>query len=594
MWQLIINGPGYFDTAYDLAEGVTQVGRADENDIVLSGDLVSRKHCRLHVKAAAVVFEDLGSRNGTRLNGETVVGSVELKPGDVVGIGDNALALKRLRNAEALDTEMVDTAAGGRVKRFGRGVDIDEAVMMARDIKDSSSVLRALDNFAPFDLPAPPIADELEAQARASETDESEAGNTSENPIEESANRVAVQSLVLLYRVAECLARAPTLQAFLDETCDLVMKRVKATTGVVLLKHDSGVMVPAAVRHEQKLARGEVPVSDAILDAALKKGQAIAVANVHDDKRFAARESVVLYGIDQVLCIPFGQVGTAQGASARPPFAGVLYLNRTHADAEAVETLLDVCTAITQLLESGMQKFHGQPAQGKGDRLRQAFDRLYAPDTSEKRTAEARAAGKVSQVTEVAATVLHAELNGLSAMAARLPAEKLADLLTEWQRISTQLVMSFEGAIDQVNGDSFRAVFGFPAARGDDAIRAVRAAMALKNEWDKVMLKRAGNSKERFPLRIGLTTGRVVTGAIGTENRVDSVLLGEAVTLTQWLAAAAEPSQVLITGKTLAHVGARFDVTPLGERPLGPQKVKTALFEVLDEDSDSGTLSGIR
>jgi class 3 adenylate cyclase len=108
------------------------------------------------------------------------------------------------------------------------------------------------------------------------------------------------------------------------------------------------------------------------------------------------------------------------------------------------------------------------------------------------------------------------------------------------------------------------------------------------------MLKRAGNSKERFPLRIGLTTGRVVTGAIGTENRVDSVLLGEAVTLTQWLAAAAEPSQVLITGKTLAHVGARFDVTPLGERPLGPQKVKTALFEVLDEDSDSGTLSGIR
>ena len=51
MWQLIINGPGYFDTAYDLPEGVTTLGRADENDIVLSGDLVSRKHARIHVKA---------------------------------------------------------------------------------------------------------------------------------------------------------------------------------------------------------------------------------------------------------------------------------------------------------------------------------------------------------------------------------------------------------------------------------------------------------------------------------------------------------------------------------------------------------------
>ena len=40
MWQLTINGPGYFDTAYDLPEGVTMMGRADENDIVLSGDLV--------------------------------------------------------------------------------------------------------------------------------------------------------------------------------------------------------------------------------------------------------------------------------------------------------------------------------------------------------------------------------------------------------------------------------------------------------------------------------------------------------------------------------------------------------------------------
>ena len=46
MWQLIINGPGYFDTAYELPEGVTHMGRADENDIVLSGDLVSRKHAR--------------------------------------------------------------------------------------------------------------------------------------------------------------------------------------------------------------------------------------------------------------------------------------------------------------------------------------------------------------------------------------------------------------------------------------------------------------------------------------------------------------------------------------------------------------------
>lgn len=574
MWQLLINGPGYFDTVYDLPEGVTQVGRADENDVVLSGDLVSRKHCRVHVKGGGVVFEDLGSRNGTKLNGAPVVGSVDLKNGDVVGIGENALALRKVANAEALDTDMIDVGGGGKVKRFGRGVDIKEAVMLARDIKDSASVLRALDNFAPFDIAPPPVG------LKASDTDQNE-GHPGESG--EDGGKVAVQSLVLLYRVAECLARAPDLQTFLDETCDLVMKRVKATTGVVLLKHGSGVMVPAAVRHEQKLARGEVPVSDAILEAALEKGQAIAVANVLDDSRFADRDSVVLYGIDQVLCIPIG---------TKSPFVGVLYLNRARADKEPVEALLDVCTAITQLLETGVAKFQQAPSGGKVDKLKLSLERLYAPDVAERRAAEARQSGKVNQVMEITGTVLHAELGGLAAAAPKLAPEKLAELVADWQRIGAQLLMSFEGAIDVVAGDTVRAVFGVPYPKGDDAIRAVRAAMALKMEWERLSLKRGW--KDRFQVRAGLTTGRVFAGAVGTENRLDPVLLGDPVLVAGLLCASADPGQLLLTGKSLAHVGARFDVTPLGERLLLGQKTKVAVFEVLDEDSDSGTLSGIR
>lgn len=580
MWQLLINGPGYFDTAYDLPEGITQVGRADENDIVLSGDLVSRKHCRIHVTPTLVRFEDLGSRNGTKLNGEPLKGTIDLREGDVVQIGDNSLALKRPANSEALDTQLVDTGAGGRVKRFGRGVDVNEAVMAARDIKPQS-VLRALDNFAPFDLSEPPLPP---AGPRQSDTDEGDDSGSTESPTGSSeTSRVAVQSLVLMYRVAECLARAPDLQTFLDDTCDLVMKRVKATTGVVLLRHPTGVMVPAAVRHETKLARGEVPVSDGVLEAALAKGQAIAVANVHDDSRFADRESVVLYGVDQVLCIP---IGTAA------PFAGVLYLNRSRAGAEPLDALLDVCTAITQLLETGVLKFQSAGSPAKADRLDVNLERLYAPEVAKKRLAEIRGGAAPSQVQELNGTVLFAELVGLTQAAPKLQPERLAETAGEWHRIATQLLMSFEGAIDLVSGETVRAVFGVPWARGDDAIRAVRAAMSLKAEWEKVSARRGG--KERFAVRAGITTGRVFAGAVGTESRLDPVLLGEPAQVAYLLCASAEPGQLLITGKTLAHVGARFDVTPLGERALAGQKVKAAVFEVLDEDSDSGTLSGIR
>ena len=147
MWQIIINGPGYFDTPYDLPEGVTSLGRADENDIVLGGDLVSRKHARLLVDGDALRIEDLGSRNGSRINGQPLTGSRELTPGDTVTLGENTLAIRQPHTVESAATEMVDLGAGG-VRRFGHGEDVSPSVILAKNVKDLD-VLRALDNFAP-------------------------------------------------------------------------------------------------------------------------------------------------------------------------------------------------------------------------------------------------------------------------------------------------------------------------------------------------------------------------------------------------------------------------------------------------------------
>lgn len=580
MWQLVINGPGYFDTKYDLPEGTTHVGRADENDIVLSGDLVSRKHANFHVTGNALVFEDLGSRNGSRLNGDKVVGTSPMKPGDVVAVGENSLVVRQPTTAETAATEMVDAGGGGAVRRFGRGVDVSHAVLMARDIQDSI-VRRVLDNSLPFEVDdhePPPVPNKVKRRA-ASDTDENEADEVrSDGP----SYPVAFHSLVMLFRVAERLATAATLQAFLDDTTDTVMKRVGASTGVVLVRHPTGVLVPAAVRHAKKLSKGEVPVSDAIVEAALAQGQAIAVADVRDDSRFAERDSVVLYGIDQVLCVPIGQ---------KAPFDGVLYLNRTQVNDEPIEALLDVCTALAQLLQTAMHKFSARPP--AGDRLRSALERFHGPDIVERRVGDlAQKTVKLSQLEEKQVTVLFADIAGFTDLAFKLKPEQVADLLSEFYKVATPLIFSFEGTVDKFVGDSVMALFGAPYGKGDDAIRAVRSAMALKAEWERAMQKRPEN--ERLLLKVGLTTGKVLAGSVGTEARLDYTAIGEPVNVASWLCQSAEAGQVLITGKTLAAVGARFDVTPLGERPLLGSRVRTAIFEVLDEDDDSGTLSGVR
>jgi class 3 adenylate cyclase len=95
MWHLLLQGPGHPDTRHALPEGITRVGRSDENDLVLEGDRVSRHHARLHVEAGVLRLEDLGSRNGTRVNGAPVQGSHVLQSGDTVTMGEHTLTVHR-------------------------------------------------------------------------------------------------------------------------------------------------------------------------------------------------------------------------------------------------------------------------------------------------------------------------------------------------------------------------------------------------------------------------------------------------------------------------------------------------------------------
>lgn len=568
MWQIIINGPGYFDTPYDLPEGATSLGRADENDIVLGGDLVSRKHARLLVQGDALRLEDLGSRNGSRINGLPLQGTRDLAPGDVVTLGENTLSVRQPHTVESAATEMVDLGAGG-VRRFGHGEDVAPAVILAKNVKDLD-VLRALDNFEPVPY----------ENAAAASTPIGTGG---------SSPRVSYETLVLLFRIAESLATAETLAAFLESAMDRVLERTEATTAVVLLRHSSGVLVPASVRHRGKLAKGEVPVSDAIVEEAMRQGRALAVGDVRDDRRFAGRESVILYGVDRVLCIPIGR---------EPPFAGVLYVN-TPAEAETtLELMLDACTAVAHLVASGVQRFtapHPNKDTGGGggpSALRRTLERFHPPDVAERRATEAlRTGGRPPALEERPLTILHAEMAGFGALCSRLGPVRATAVLNDFHAKMGGLIFSFEGSVEAFVGDSVRALFGFPSAKQDDSVRAVRAGLALRADWQRAMSRRPAD--ERCELRIAIHTTKGLVGMIGPDSRLDLCAVGEGVPVAGWLASTAGPGQVLITGKTLASIGARFDVLPLGERLVRPPKDKVAAFEVLEEDVPALTNPGV-
>jgi len=583
MWQLIINGPGYFDTTYDLPEGLTSLGRADENDIVLSGDLVSRKHAKITVAGDDLTIEDLGSRNGSRLNGQPFTGTADLKAGDLVHVGENTLSIRQPNKVENQATEMVDLGAGG-VKRYGEGMDIGAAVVVAKNVKESV-VLRALDNIMPFTpREGIPLPDDMPGSDRPTPLPGT---LPAASPAAGTPTPITYDALLLLYKVSEALSTSRSQQAFLELTADRILESVKATTAVVLLRHHSGVMVPAAVRHRGRLAQGEVPVSDAVISAALSKGAALAVQDVRGDARFNARESVLLYGVDQVLCIPIGE---------KEPFSGVLYINKPAGPANELESLLDLISAVSHLIASGVERFRNsdkQPGAAGPERGRASLDRFFPPSVAERRAAELQRAGNAApKLEDLTLSVVVADLAGFTAMSQKLEPALVADMLNELYTRATAVIFSFEGTLEKFVGDAVVGVFGAPYAQPDGPLRAVRAAMALRQDWAKCIAKRPAHARPE--LKIAVNTGKGLAGLIGPEGRQDYAVVGDVVNVASWLCASALPGQVLITGKTLASIGARFDVTPLGERGLKPGREKVPVFEVMEEDVATMTGPGAR
>lgn len=247
MWQVVINGPGYFDTAYELTQTLVSIGRAEDNDIVLSGELVSRKHARLFWIQDVLHVEDLASRNGIKVNEVPVDKTTRLKSGDILTIGDNQLVLRPLLPTEKATTDLVtvDSKAGAsRVKSSQ-----DSAVWVAQNVRESL-VLKALDNVTelpkrnPF-LEPTPIPTSFESER-----------------------------LRLLFRLGELASSAATTQACVEEILDRLMFQVRAIAVAWVRPQDVSNEQPIYFRNASENAQPmELPAQ--LVQRAWNEGEAL-------------------------------------------------------------------------------------------------------------------------------------------------------------------------------------------------------------------------------------------------------------------------------------------------------------------------------
>jgi ABC-type oligopeptide transport system substrate-binding subunit/class 3 adenylate cyclase/tetratricopeptide (TPR) repeat protein len=189
-----------------------------------------------------------------------------------------------------------------------------------------------------------------------------------------------------------------------------------------------------------------------------------------------------------------------------------------------------------------------------------------------------RSASRQSEGERKPVTILFTDIVGSTALAERLDPEEWKEIVSGAHRIVSQAVYRYEGTIAQLLGDGVLAFFGAPVTHEDDPVRAVLAAQEIQGAMADYE-RRLRGVVDHFQMRIGLNTGMVVVGSVGTDLHLEYLAIGDAVNLAARLQSACRPGGVLLSQSTARLVEAAFSLQPLGEIEIKGKSEPVAVFE---------------
>jgi adenylate cyclase len=177
------------------------------------------------------------------------------------------------------------------------------------------------------------------------------------------------------------------------------------------------------------------------------------------------------------------------------------------------------------------------------------------------------------------ATTLFADVRGYTALVAEQPPEATLDLLNRYLTVVSDAVENEGGTVADLLGDGIFAFFGAPVMHADDPTRAVRAALAMQAAV--VRLEIPSMPGVRLQTGIGITTGEVIAGNVGSERRMHYAVVGEPVNIAARLQAAAGPGQILIDEATHAALKHLVPTQDLGSLRLSGKGDWVQAYNVL-------------
>ena len=542
-------------SSYQLLKQETTIGRSKQNDIVLLDQSVSRKHAKIIKTDQGHLLSDLGSFNGTLVN-EALIESTLLKHEDIIKVGLNILTYLSQPQAGKLFKGTL-TLSGGI--DLGKGPEpIIKASSETLSPMDSQDLLvskefgesgRSLPSKKEIELPE--FKKELSALERT--------------------NKV----LYVLYEISRQLNSIHDFGELLNKIMDLIFVVIDADYGFLILtgEKDKEELIPVVVksREDQNGEQESLKASRTIINRVIRDGVALLTSNAMTDSRLDHAKSLLLQQIRSAICVPLWR---------KDKIIGVIQLESVRLDNQFTQSDLELLKAIGSQMAMVIEQASLNEQIREEERMRNRLERFHSPQVIDLILKGGQETlDDMMEPKDVTATILFADIKGFTALAERMPPREVNLILNDFFSRMTDILFRYDGTLDKYIGDGLMAVFGAPMEKEDDAERGIRAAQEMMQALAAMMARMPEDRK--FTIRIGINTGKVVAGNIGSPKRMDYTVIGDAVNTASRLESIAQPNQILIGEETYRRVQGKFKIRSIGPRKVKGKTVEVMVYEVL-------------
>lgn len=214
---------------------------------------------------------------------------------------------------------------------------------------------------------------------------------------------------------------------------------------------------------------------------------------------------------------------------------------------------------------------------------KRAFQQYVSPELVDRIVEDPAALRFGGEVREL--TVLFSDIRDFTTFAEKHDPQEVVRMLREHLTRMTAEVLAQQGMLDKYIGDAVMALFGAPVALADHAERACRAALAMSAEAERLRARWVAEGREPFRIGIGINTGRMVVGNLGSEQLFDYTVIGDEVNLGARLESLnkeyATSTHIIIGEGTYAAAKDAIEVRRLGEVTVKGKTRPVVVYELL-------------